>query len=76
MGKGDRKWMESDGVVDRWMRKRRGAEEDARGDGSSIGVMELGPEFLGKGRTGVVWVVHVTDKGLCLKGDGLGHGGS
>jgi hypothetical protein len=40
--------MESDGVVDRWMRKRRGAEEDARGDGSSIGVMELGPEFLGQ----------------------------
>jgi hypothetical protein len=47
-GNGDRKWMESDGVVDRWMRKRRGAEEDARGDGSSIGVMELGPEFVGR----------------------------
>jgi hypothetical protein len=53
MGKGDRKWMESDGVVDRWMRKRRGAEEDARGDGSSIGVMELGPEFLGREELGL-----------------------
>ena len=31
MGKGERKWMESDGVVDGWMRKRRGAEEEARG---------------------------------------------
>jgi hypothetical protein len=41
------------------MRKGKGAEEDARGDGSSIGVMELGPEFLGG--TGVA---HVTDKGL------------
>jgi hypothetical protein len=30
------------------------AEEDARrgGDGSSIGVMELGPEFLGREGTG------------------------
>jgi hypothetical protein len=33
--------------------KKKGAEEDARGDGSSIGVMELGPEFLGREELGL-----------------------